>query len=67
VATQLKEVMTPEFKAYAVQVKANAHAIADALVAHGYKLATGGTENHLLLWDLRCGHPIGQASSSPPG
>jgi glycine/serine hydroxymethyltransferase len=54
VATQLKEVMTPEFKEYAKQVKANAQAIGKALTAKGYKMATGGTENHLILWDLRC-------------
>lgn len=53
VATQLKEVMTPEFKAYAAQVKANAKAIGEALVSKGYKMATGGTDNHLVLWDLR--------------
>ena len=53
VATQLKEVMSPEFVAYAKQVKANAQAIAKALMAKGYKMATGGTENHLVLWDLR--------------
>jgi len=52
-ATQLKEVATPEFKAYIKQVKANAKALGDFLVGKGQKLATGGTENHLLLWDLR--------------
>ena len=45
--------MTPEFKLYAKQVKANAQAIANALTSKGYKMATGGTENHLILWDLR--------------
>uniref|UniRef100_A0A7S4BH89 Serine hydroxymethyltransferase n=3 Tax=Chrysotila carterae TaxID=13221 RepID=A0A7S4BH89_CHRCT len=55
-ATQLKEVATPEFKAYAKQVKSNASALADFLTSKGYKLATGGTENHLMLWDLR---PLG--------
>mmetsp|Transcript_24377 Transcript_24377/g.40333 ORF Transcript_24377/g.40333 Transcript_24377/m.40333 type:complete len:458 (-) Transcript_24377:231-1604(-) len=54
--TQLKEVATPEFKAYAKQVKANAAALANYMVGKGYKLATDGTENHLLLWDLR---PLG--------
>jgi glycine hydroxymethyltransferase len=53
VATQLKEAMTPEFKAYIRQVKANSAACAAALVEKGYKLCTGGTDNHLLLWDLR--------------
>lgn len=55
-ATQLKEVCTPEFKAYTRQVKANASALAARLVEKGYKLATDGTENHLMLWDLR---PLG--------
>lgn len=45
--------MTPEFKEYAKQVKANAQAIANALTKKGYKMATGGTVNHLVLWDLR--------------
>lgn len=54
VAVQLREAMKPEFKAYVVQLKKNIAAMADRLVAHhGYKLATGGTDNHLLLWDLR--------------
>ncbi len=54
--TQLKEVATPEFKAYIQQTKANAAALANTLTSKGYKLATGGTENHLILWDLRpCG------------
>ena len=53
VATQLKEVATPEFKVYIQQVKANAKAVAAALVAKGYTMATGGTDNHLVLWDLR--------------
>ena len=55
-ATQLKEVATPEFKEYAKQIKRNAKALADYLVKLGYKLATDGTENHLMLWDLR---PLG--------
>jgi glycine hydroxymethyltransferase len=53
IATQLKEVMTPEFKSYIQQVKANAKALAATLVGHGYTMATGGTDNHLVLWDLR--------------
>jgi len=58
--TQLKEVATPEFKVYQKQVKANAAALAKYLVGKGYKLATDGTENHLLLWDLR---PLGLTGS----
>ncbi|KAL0403653.1 UNVERIFIED_CONTAM: Serine hydroxymethyltransferase 4 [Sesamum radiatum] len=47
---------TPAFKAYAKQVRANAVALGNYLMGKGYKLVTGGTENHLVLWDLR---PLG--------
>ncbi|KAK1217342.1 glycine hydroxymethyltransferase shm1 [Marasmius sp. AFHP31] len=60
VATALLQVSDPAFKAYAKQVVANARALADTLVGHGYKLQTGGTDNHLVLWDLR---PIGLTGS----
>ena len=60
VATQLKEVATPEFKVYAQQVKKNAAALADKLTSLGYKIASGGTENHLVLWDLK---PVGLTGS----
>jgi len=53
IATQLKEVMTPQFKRYAEQVIKNAAHLGKVLVEKGYTLATGGTENHLLLWNLR--------------
>lgn len=53
VATQFKEAMTPEFKIYAQQVKKNAAALGAKLVSMGYTLATGGTDNHLILWDLK--------------
>merc|ERR1711865_248298 len=58
--TQLKEVATPEFKAYAKQIRANAQALAKFLIGKGYKLTTEGTENHLMLWDLR---PLGLTGS----
>jgi glycine hydroxymethyltransferase len=60
VATQLKEVATPEFVAYIKQVKKNAAALADELVKLGYTLVTGGTDNHLMLVDL---HPQGITGS----
>lgn len=53
VATQLKEVLSPEFKQYMVQVKANAKALAAGLTKRGHALASGGTDNHLMLWNLR--------------
>jgi glycine hydroxymethyltransferase len=52
-AVQLREVATPEFKEYSKQVVKNAAALAGRLMEHGYKLATDGTDNHLVLWDLR--------------
>merc|ERR1712176_561772 len=52
-ACQLLEVATPEFKEYSQQVCANAKALGEALVSKGHKLASGGTDNHLILWDLR--------------
>jgi glycine hydroxymethyltransferase len=54
IATQFKEVATPAFKEYAQQVCKNAQALADQLTnKYGYTLATGGTVNHLVLWDLK--------------
>jgi len=52
VATQLKEVMTPEYRVYAAQVIKNCQAIAASLLKFGYTLCSGGTDNHLILWDL---------------
>jgi glycine hydroxymethyltransferase len=47
------EALTPEFKAYQHQVVLNARALADALLAEGFNLVSGGTDNHLMLVDLR--------------
>jgi glycine hydroxymethyltransferase len=60
VAVQLLEVATPEFVAYSKQVIKNIQALAKVLMAKGYKLVTDGTDNHLLLWDLR---PLGITGS----
>jgi glycine hydroxymethyltransferase len=49
----LAEAMTSEFKAYQSAVRVNAAALGATLVKRGYKLVTGGTDNHLVLWDLR--------------
>lgn len=46
------EALKPEFKSYAAQVKRNAAALADGLVKEGFKLVSGGTDNHLMLVDL---------------
>lgn len=60
VAVALYEAMQPEFKEYCIQVKRNCVALCDALKALGYKIATDGSDNHLLLWDLR---PLGLTGS----
>lgn len=52
-AVCLKEAMAPEFKTYAQNVVKNAAVLADALLAEGFDLVTGGTDNHLMLADLR--------------
>jgi glycine hydroxymethyltransferase len=47
------EALTDEFYEYAVQVKANAQAMAKAFTDKGYRIISGGTDNHLMLIDLR--------------
>ncbi len=51
------ECLKPEFKAYSAQVIANAKALAAAMTARGYKINSGGTDNHLMLVDLRAKFP----------
>ncbi len=53
IAVCLKEASTPAFKKYAKQVVKNAKALAEELKKHGFNLISGGTDNHLLLIDLR--------------
>lgn len=52
-AVQMKEVASEEFKNYSRQVITNAQALAIEMIKLGLKLATDGTDNHLLLWDVR--------------
>ncbi|HZU73744.1 MAG TPA: serine hydroxymethyltransferase, partial [Acidimicrobiales bacterium] len=52
-AVAFREASTPAFAAYAAQVVANAQAFAAALASEGFRLVSGGTDNHLLLVDLR--------------
>jgi len=59
-AVALKQVATPEFKVYSSQVRKNAAAMAKRLVELGHTLISGGTENHLMLLDLR---PLGLTGS----
>ena len=47
------EALTPEFKAYQHQVVVNARTLAEGLLAEGFNLVSGGTDNHLMLVDLR--------------
>ncbi|MFN8901154.1 MAG: serine hydroxymethyltransferase [Lysobacteraceae bacterium] len=51
-AVAFKEALEPEFKAYQQQVVKNAQAMAKTLIARGYKIVSGGTQNHLMLIDL---------------
>jgi len=53
IAVALKEAQTPEFKEYARQIILNAQALAQSLLNQGINLVSGGTDNHLLLLDLR--------------
>ena len=52
-AVCLKEALTPEFKEYQKQIVKNASVLADALIERGFDMVSGGTDNHLMLVDLR--------------
>ncbi|HET6346413.1 MAG TPA: serine hydroxymethyltransferase, partial [Myxococcota bacterium] len=52
-AVAFKEAMLPSFVVYQKQIRANARALAEALLERGFRLVSGGTENHLVLVDLR--------------
>ena len=56
-AVCLNEALKPEFKEYQKQIIENAKALAEAMLAKGYHLTSGGTDNHLMLIDLRPSHP----------
>lgn len=60
VAVALKEANTIDFKRYIQQVKLNAKVLTKKLQEYGYKIVTDGTDNHIVLWDLR---PIGLTGS----
>ena len=59
-AVCFKEAMAPEFKTYASNIVANAQVMAEALLQEGFDLVTGGTDNHLMLADLRPMHITGK-------
>lgn len=56
-AVAFGEALQPSFKEYATQVKKNAKVMAQALLDKGYKIASGGTDNHCILLDLRTKFP----------
>ncbi len=59
-AVCLGEALKPEFKAYGRQVVKNAHVLAEELVKQGFRLVSGGTDNHLCLVDVRSFHITGK-------
>jgi len=59
-AVCLREAMQPEFRAYAENIVKNAAALADGLQRRGFDLVSGGTDNHLMLLDLRGKHITGR-------
>jgi len=61
-AVAFKEALQPEFKLYQQQVVKNAKALADALVSRGFKLTSGGTDNHLMLLDFSGSEITGKAA-----
>jgi glycine hydroxymethyltransferase len=56
-AVALGEALQPDFKGYARQIVVNARTLAEELTARGLGLVSGGTDNHLMLVDLRASHP----------
>ncbi|KAJ2061724.1 glycine hydroxymethyltransferase shm1 [Coemansia sp. S146] len=60
IAVALKQANTQEFVEYAKQVRANTQALAKKLTSYNYRLSSGGSENHLVLWDLK---PLGLTGS----
>ena len=66
-AVAFGEALRPEFKAYSHAVVANAKALAETLKSAGFDLVTGGTDNHLMLVDLRPKNLTGKASEAALG
>jgi glycine hydroxymethyltransferase len=52
-AVSFREALQPDFKSYCGQIIRNAQALATALASHGFQIVSGGTDNHLMLVDLR--------------
>ena len=66
-AVAFGEALTPEFKRYAQQVADNAKALAASLSASGFPIVSGGTDNHLMLVDLRAKKVTGKAAEASLG
>ena len=58
------EALSDEYMKYVIQVKKNAHAMAQAFLARGYEIVSGGTDNHLILIDLRNKNITGKAAEN---
>jgi glycine hydroxymethyltransferase len=63
IAVAAKEAATPEFKQYAQNVVSNAKVLAEGLLSKGFSLVTGGTDNHLILLDLRSKNITGKIAA----
>ena len=63
-AVAFKEALTPEFRAYQRQIVANAKALADALIAQGFRLVSGGTDTHVMLVDVASKGLTGKVAES---
>ena len=66
-AVAFGELLQPEFKTYAQQVIRNAQAMAEAFTARGYQIISGGTDNHLMLIDLRSKGVTGKVAENALG
>ncbi|HEY3380071.1 MAG TPA: serine hydroxymethyltransferase, partial [Armatimonadota bacterium] len=62
-AVMFKEALSPEFKTYQEQTVKNAKTLAAVLLANGFRLVSGGTDNHLMLVDLRGQHLTGRIAA----
>ena len=63
-AVCLKEALEPSFKTYQEQIMRNAKALSDALLYRGFDIVSGGTDNHLMLVDLRPKHITGKEAEN---
>jgi glycine hydroxymethyltransferase len=66
-AVAFKEALSPDFKAYARQVVTNARTLAATLIEHGLDVVSGGTDNHLMLVDLRKKNATGKRAEQGLG